>query len=332
MYNFQNTGYNYNPQQYMAELREKQALRRVALAVAIPGIIFFLITKFWGQAIIFAAGRFGITRQRVVEFLSEPAVLQLLQIMLSLFLLTVPFILCAKITGAKISDIVAINKPKGERNIAFLLFGVGFCAFANIAVATAGEIFKKFGIDYSTPKNDNPQGVFGFALVIISTAIVPALVEEFAFRGIVMGLLKPFGEVFCIYASAAAFGILHGNFEKMAFAFLVGLILGFIRIKTDSVLICMAVHAINNLVAVMSSYSSAMPRGLVDIIYTVYIMLALTFSVLGVAMLRGKDNFSFKEANTLSGTKKTYVNFFFSPVFIVFFLLFLFRAVAYIFI
>ena len=47
---------------------------------------------------------------------------------------------------------------------------------------------------------------------------------------------------------------MHGNFEQMPFAFLVGLALGFIVVKTNSLLLAMAVHATNNFVSVIFDF------------------------------------------------------------------------------
>ena len=329
MDNYQNGGFDYGLNEaFFAEQREKSMLRKTAVAVAVPGVFLYFFSKYWVLAILFVGQRFGLTRQKLAEFFSEPATLQRTQIVISLLLFTLPFVLCALISGKRISDIVALKKPEGN-NIAYFLFGVGFCAFSNIAVSQMSRIFDAFGISYSVPEDENPEGLFGFLLVIISTAIVPALVEEFAMRGIVMGLLKPFGSGFSIFASAAVFGIIHGNFNQIPFAFLVGLVLGFIRIKTGSLVICMAVHSVNNLVAVISSYNESMPVNVKNMLYTVYILLALTAAILGVALIKDKNAFSLKKAETVMSVKKICVNYFFSPATLILFALFIFRACTY---
>lgn len=331
MDNYSDNSYYEEQYKSFALLKEKAAISRAAWAIAIPAVVFFLVTQFWSSIVAFVGQSFGFDKSQIAAFVNEPARLQIVQVALSLLLLTVPFVICAKIAGAGISDITVLKKPKSENNFAYLLFGIGFCAFANVAVSAAARLFESFGFNYSVPAAKHPEGVFGFLLMVLSTAIVPALVEEFAYRGIVFGLLKPFGEVFAIFASSVAFGVLHGNFEQMPFAFLVGLVLGLIRVKTDSILICMAVHAINNLVAVLLEYSTSLPRAIANITYTVYIMLALTLTILGVAFLKRNDNFKFNSPDTVNPTKKIYFTFFFSPATIVFFALFIFRAVMYIF-
>lgn len=330
MDNIGDTEFNCRPQDmFFAEDKEKTAIRRRAWAVAVPAIAFFIISQYWAKLLLLAGARFGLTAEKLSRFFTEPAVLQIAQIILSLFLFTVPFLVCALVSGEKISEIAGLKKPADNR-LAYFLFGVGFCSFANIAVSQMNRIFDLFGINYSVPEDKNPEGVFGFILVLISTVIVPAVVEEFSMRGIVIGLLKPFGSGFAIFASAAVFGLIHGNFNQIPFAFMVGLVLGFIRIKTDSLVICMAVHATNNLIAVIATYTENLPSNIRNTIYTVYIMLALTAAILGVALIKG-EAFSLKKPETVMSTKKIFVNYFFSPAILIVFALFFFRACTYIF-
>lgn len=316
---------------FLTDYNEKRRIHRTAWAIAVPGIIFFLVSVFLGTALALLGARFGVDASKIQEFLSEPGVSALLQIALSIFLMTVPFIISAKVTGVRISDIGGFNKPKKGTAAAGLLFGIGFCAFANVIVSLAGRVFEQFGFHYSLPESKYPEGISGFLLAVIATAIVPALVEEFAFRGIVLGLLRPFGEAFAVICSSAVFGILHGNFEQMPFAFLVGLVLGFIRIKSESLVVCMVVHAANNMIAVLTHYMDNGSTAVANIIYTAYVMLALVLSVLGVIWLKEKNAFSFRAPERKITAKKTYVYFLLSPAIIIFTILFLFRALIFVF-
>ena len=320
-----------SPEVFWAQFAEKQALRRTAWAVAVPGMVMFLVSTFWGALVVFVTSFLGISYEKTVEFFSEPAVSRLIEVALSIFLMTVPFIICARLAGVRVSAVAGLNRPEKENILPCFLLGAGFCAFSNIAVSVAGQIFNSFGIDGSVPEQKLPDGFFGFLISTISIAIVPALVEEFAFRGIVLGLLRRFGDVFAILASSAVFGILHGNFEQMPFAFLVGLVLSFVRIKTGSLIVPMAIHALNNFVSVAATYAVSQNAAAANFVYTVYILLALVAAIFGLFLLRGEDNFSFPPLKGALGAKKTYMNFFFSPAIIIFSVLFIYRALTYVF-
>lgn len=320
----------FSPDTALAKKREKRALLRAVFAVTLPCVVFFIVTQYSSDIIIYIGEVFGYTRERMATAFADPVVVKLVQIALSFVLMTVPFILFSKIAGFNISRDAGLKKVDGKR-LPYLVFGVGFCAFANIAVNEAGKIFERFGFEETATKSREPEGLYGFLIVVISTAIVPGILEEFAFRGIVTGILKPFGEGFSIIACASLFALLHGNFEQIAFAFLVGLVLGFVRIRTGSLILCMAIHAINNFVAIMAnSPGTFVPSQIKNIIYGAYIMLALTLSIAGVAMLKGED-YKFRSGDGALSAKEINVNFFLSLPVIAVFMLYLYRALSVLF-
>ena len=73
------------------------------------------------------------------------------------------------------------------------------------------------------------------------------IMEEIIFRGLVLRHLEPYGKNFAIVMSAFTFGIFHGNIVQIPYAFLVGLVLGYVAIEYN-ILWAMVLHMINNLV------------------------------------------------------------------------------------
>ena len=76
----------------------------------------------------------------------------------------------------------------------------------------------------------------------MDTAIVPAVFEEFAFRGVVLNKLRKFGDSYAIIMSAVLFGLMHGNLSQIPFAFILGLVIGFIAVKTNSIIPGILIH------------------------------------------------------------------------------------------
>lgn len=313
--------------EFMAEYNEKQRIHRTAWAVAVPLCVLFLISNTLRYILAFFGTRLGYSAQQISDFFSDPATTQLLEIVFSVITMTVPFIIAAKIAGYNISQSGGFNRARKGTVLPHLLFGVGFCAFANIAVTAAGDLLNRFGVERSYSSSEKPEGIFGFALIVISTAVVPALVEEFAFRGILLGLLRPYGEGFAIITTSVAFGLVHINIEQKIFACLVGLALGFIRVKSGSIIVCMAVHAINNLIAVFVSHIRDITGPMAGLIYTLYIMAALIAAVLGMMLLKYKGEFSFPAQKRTVSAGKTYFYYIFSPATVIFLCMILCHAV-----
>ncbi len=319
--------YGYTPKTY----EERRGLKKAAVTIGISLLLLLGISIFWATAYFFIMGRLGFTYERALAIVSDPAVMQLVQVVLSVFMFTVPFIIVYKINSLRISDLVPLGKPKKGNRLAMFFIGLSFCAFANIASSYAGYFFQSFGIDYNVDYGENPGGIFGFLLAFLSTSVVPGLIEEFACRGLIMGLLRKYGDGFAVLASAILFGLLHGNFDQMPFAFMVGLVLGFIVVQTNSLWIAVAVHAANNFVSVAFTYLlGGLSAEIQNLVYSLYLMAALTLGIAAAAVTsRGTEIFKFRESGVESAFSQRCKWFFTSPVIIIFIVVCILESLIY---
>ena len=87
---------------------------------------------------------------------------------------------------------------------------------------------------------------------IFSIAIIAPIYEEIFMRGIILaGLLNRYSPKKAIIISALIFGISHFNVVQSVNAIVIGLILGMIYYKTNSLILCIAVHMTNNIFAMI---------------------------------------------------------------------------------
>lgn len=93
-----------------------------------------------------------------------------------------------------------------------------------------------------------------FVLAIFSTAIVPAICEEYLFRGAILGSLLPFGRTAAIIGSSVLFGFMHQNPLQLFYTVFMGVILGYIYVKTKSIWACVLLHFFNNLITVVEDF------------------------------------------------------------------------------
>ena len=83
-------------------------------------------------------------------------------------------------------------------------------------------------------------------LAALTTMVCAPIVEEFIFRYTLVGTLGRFGNIFAILISSVAFGLFHGNLYQFFYAFLVGLVLGYVYVKCGKWWVCVLMHAIAN--------------------------------------------------------------------------------------
>ena len=306
--------YGFTPKTF----EEKKGIRKAALITGLSVLILMGVSFFWATAYFFVMGRLGIDYNRALEIVSDPAVMQVVQIIISTLMFSVPFIIVFKANRISISETVPLGKPKKGNRLAMFFIGLSLCAFANIANSYAGYFFSSFGINYNVDYGENPSGIFGFLLSFLATAVVPAFMEEFACRGLIMGILRKYGDGFAVLMTAAVFGLMHGNFDQMPFAFMVGLALGYIVVQTNSLWIAVAVHAANNFVSVAFTYLlSPLSADIQNLIYSLYLMAALGIGI-AAAAVSGKKILSFSPETTESSFSKKCRWFISSPVIIIF--------------
>lgn len=106
----------------------------------------------------------------------------------------------------------------------------------------------------------------GWALAVL-VAAAPVL-EELLCRGVVLGALRArYGAVAAWLVSALFFGVLHLQPVLVVNAFVIGLILGYVYMVTDSLWATMILHALNNAVAyllLLTGHGDTMLSELVD--------------------------------------------------------------------
>lgn len=108
------------------------------------------------------------------------------------------------------------------------------------------------GIEFTSGLEDlEITGVGGFVIGIISMAVVPAIIEEFSIRGVVMQPLRRYGDSFAIIASALIFSIMHGNMAQIPYTVVGGIYLGYLTIATGSIWPSIIVHFVNNMYSVI---------------------------------------------------------------------------------
>jgi membrane protease YdiL (CAAX protease family) len=119
-------------------------------------------------------------------------------------------------------------------------------------------------------------------LAFVSIAIVPALAEEFLFRGCVLSNLLPYGKKTAIILSALLFALMHGNFAQFFYTFVAGIVLAVVYIETGSIWTSTFIHLFNNFYGVIQQvvYQRCGESERIGVLLTV---VDITFITLGLA-------------------------------------------------
>jgi len=152
--------------------------------------------------------------------------------------------------------------------LAFLL-GVVCLFLFNPIISLWESLLGAIGYQISAelPFGLNSPGMVIFA--IFAVALLPAICEEFLFRGVVLNGLRGIGAKQCIIYSALIFGLMHQSLQQLPYTIILGLISGVLLYYTRSLLPSMLFHFTNNAIVILFM---AFPR-LSEILFSWWIAL-----------------------------------------------------------
>ncbi len=242
----------------LQEKKDSKTLRTLGNLAGFALVVCFLRTNFEGAIItliwtlITSIGKGDLMSAMSYSF----GELVFLNLILSVFLIGGTFfglhLILKRITDKttkekKYKSTIKLGAPqKPFKSILLIFIGFGGCMGANYIVSLISALFTEIGIDTGYTSFDNPNGIADIVLLFIGLAIIPPLLEEFSMRGVLMTSMQRYGNTFAIFASAFIFGLFHGNFTQIPFAFICGLFFAYITIATDSLWPAIIVHAMNN--------------------------------------------------------------------------------------
>ncbi len=163
-------------------------------------------------------------------------------------IILLPNLLYLKVKGYSLKTVLRLNKISFEQGIYTLfimIFAYPVAVFLNVIMIS---ILSKFttALPSGIPLPGNIKE-FGIGLFIM--ALAPGICEEVMFRGTMLSSYSKLGRKKAILITAFLFGIFHFNpFNFIGPAFL-GVILGVLLYKTNSIFTSMLGHTINNSIA-----------------------------------------------------------------------------------
>lgn len=165
--------------------------------------------------------------------------------------------------------------------------------------------FQKLGLDVYTASIPAPANTRELALAVITMAAIPAICEEFLFRGAMMSALERYGTRHAFLVTSLLFALLHGSITGLPAQFLLGIVLCLVVFWTDSIYAGLIYHTVHNAAAVILDYlQSRTPEaaavsddlltaiggaaGIVNLSLSILFSAALIYFTLKLLRLRGQ--------------------------------------------
>lgn len=281
------------------EYFEKPAVRRTANKIGLCLILFNFITLILQVVVGVILSVLG-----KAEYLSDPFLVLELNIVLTFFgFLPIGAIIFGIEKG---KNALSFGPPKKENFLSLILMGVGFFYTANVLTVILQSNLSFLG-ELKGGDINLPTGITGAVMSVLAVAVAPALLEEFVFRGAILGGLLKYGKGFAIFTSALLFGLMHGNLVQIPFAFMAGLIIGFVVVETGSFWSGVLIHFINNLMSIGLDYlKNYLGEAVANGVYMFLLVILIAIGLVGffAYTIKNKNAFTFEKTEHFSATSE----------------------------
>ncbi len=193
-----------------------------------------------------------------------------------------PFYLLQKRSGLKLSRFA------GNIRASFLdLFAETALCFAAVTglIFISNMLFSRFGLsgiflgNIALPFSTEHADLILFAFTYIAAA---PIVEEYAFRGVLLNVLGRYGKFFALLTTSFLFALAHADLIDFLPAFALGYLLGRIEIRYHSIQPTLAIHILFNLFTYALCF---IPPGY----YMAFILLAVYVLAIVMYLLRRRN-------------------------------------------
>ena len=165
-----------------------------------------------------------------------------------------------------------------EKMINFIVFfAISICViYVNTLIGNLfnieGRLISDIGVVFNTNYINN-------YLYLVSFIIVSPILEEYAFRGVLLNCLSRYGKYFAIFATSIVYALAHGYFTDMITSFIMSIILSKMALRYKSIRPTIFIHVAFNISLCLLSLISEDYVFYVAIIIVSILILALVLTL-----------------------------------------------------
>lgn len=299
--------YAVNPQEEQRK-KDKKILKTMGFWFGIAIILYFVLTNVV-VAFLYLLAKFVPS---VENFIYNTVGEYTLQAFLSVFFIGGPFLLAySLLKSKKYAGILPFGTTYNKKAaISLTMFLAPVVLVSTIIVNLISAIFQDMaGITFESGLEDmTAEGPFSAVILVFTLAVIPAIVEEFCIRGVVLQPLRRYGDKFSIIMSAVIFSILHGNMVQIPYTLVAGIYFGYLCVATGSLWPSIVLHFINNMFSaiqliVLSNYGEEKSAAVVIIMLGILIAMGIAGGIVFFNM--GYKTTLKKGVDTLKTGEKT---------------------------
>ena len=290
---------------------EKRQLRRQSIRTGLCLIAFALIQTGFVRLL-------AIIPDAIPLYYAEPVFADTIETIIYLCSMLLPFLLAYRLMKPDEKDECNVfGKPvSGLAAVAAIAACFFFCTIGDYATNYLLDFMEQLGFSVGGGTYEPATDIPTMISELWAIAVLPALVEEFAMRCVVLQPMRRFGDRYAIVMSAFVFALMHGNLVQIPFAFIAGISFGYYVAATGSIWVGVLAHFLNNAYSVVLNYLVETNPNAANTIYQIVLSITLVFGVLSVVLFWKVIPHHKPEQNStaLSGGEKTAIYIFTIPM------------------
>lgn len=158
-------------------------------------------------------------------------------------------------------EVFALRRPASWKRAAGLVV-LALVAIYAAAAAYTGLLSLLGDFDASeeqglVPDEWDPSRAAPFIAFFVAVTLLAPTVEELTYRGTGIWSLRPYGTVLAIVTTGLLFGLAHGLLIGLPILAFFGIVVGWLRVRTDSIYPPIVLHAAFNGIALVAAVSGA---------------------------------------------------------------------------
>lgn len=157
------------------------------------------------------------------------------RLLLELLAVGIPLIFSGLLLRPRRKGLFLTRKPSPNLFRGSVAMCMGVWVLCALVSNLSNSLLQSIHLVELHPENSMPNVPAATLIYLIRVLLIPALLEEFLFRGVILRSLRQFGDSFAILVSAVSFGLIHYNLSRDLKGFALGLALGYFVIRSGSV-------------------------------------------------------------------------------------------------
>lgn len=207
--------------------------------------VVFMMSTLMQYIVLILLELFGITKMNALQ-----------EIIMSQLVFALPAIIYLIVSKVSIGEALRIKKIRLSNVILLVVFT--YLVMPVITLVNAISLIFSENEISGTITDITSQ--FPLYIGILAVGLLPAILEESVYRGVLYNEYRKKNPRAGILLSALLFGLLHQNLNQFAYAFVMGLIFCLVIEATDSILSTMIIHFVINSNSVILQY--VLPRAI----------------------------------------------------------------------